>query len=136
MLSVYLIISVISSIGHSNKGGSGGDHVVVGNLPWDASWQELKDLARQCCANNGGADVLRADVPVNDAGRSRGFGVLEFASAADAATAIRSMNGVEFKGDRSIICKHRIRFITGSVMWQYVTMYVCMNDCRAGAGGP
>lgn len=67
----------------------------VGNLPWDAVWQELKDLAR----SQAGIEAARADVPVNDAGRSRGFGILEFASASDAAKAISSLNGIEFKGD-------------------------------------
>jgi RNA recognition motif-containing protein len=72
--------------------------VFVGNLPWDVVWQELKDFARSCA----GVEVARADVPLNDAGRSRGFGILEFASAGDAAKAISSLNGIEFKGNEVV----------------------------------
>ncbi|KWU43023.1 hypothetical protein RHOSPDRAFT_10099, partial [Rhodotorula sp. JG-1b] len=60
----------------------------VSNLPFRVRWQDLKDLMRKC------GTVLRADVALNPAdGRSRGFGVVLFAKAEDAAKAIATYHG-------------------------------------------
>ena len=58
--------------------------VYVGNLSWDVSWQDLKDHFKTV------GHVLHADVLTEAAtGRSKGCGIVSFASARDAATAIR-----------------------------------------------
>ncbi|BGP55142.1 hypothetical protein JCM8202v2_002739 [Rhodotorula sphaerocarpa] len=60
----------------------------VSNLPFRVRWQDLKDLMRKC------GTVLRADVALNPTdGRSRGFGVVLFAKAEDAAKAIATYHG-------------------------------------------
>ena len=42
--------------------------VFVGNLPWDLTWQTLKDHFRAA------GNVVHADVMTDAEGRSRGFG--------------------------------------------------------------
>ncbi|GAA6019520.1 hypothetical protein JCM11491_001323 [Sporobolomyces phaffii] len=60
----------------------------VSNLPFRVRWQDLKDLMRKC------GTVLRADVALSATdGRSRGFGVVLFARAEDAAKAIGVYHG-------------------------------------------
>ncbi|GAA5956600.1 hypothetical protein JCM21900_003616 [Sporobolomyces salmonicolor] len=60
----------------------------VSNLPFRVRWQDLKDLMRKC------GTVLRADVALSPTdGRSRGFGVVLFARAEDAAKAIATYHG-------------------------------------------
>ncbi|BGO91174.1 hypothetical protein JCM10020v2_002825 [Rhodotorula toruloides] len=60
----------------------------VSNLPFRVRWQDLKDLMRKC------GTVLRADVALSPTdGRSRGFGVVLFAKAEDAAKAIATYHG-------------------------------------------
>jgi RNA recognition motif-containing protein len=44
-------------------------------LSWQTSWQELKDHFKQA------GEVLYADVLTSSDGRSRGCGVVEFATA-------------------------------------------------------
>lgn len=68
----------------SGNGYTGEKHqVFVGNLPWSANWQDLKDLAKE---NN--LNPVRADVAFGYDGRSRGWGTLMFASAEEANAAI------------------------------------------------
>ena len=59
--------------------------VYVGNLAYETSWQGLKDHFRQA------GEVLHADVLHEPSGRSKGCGLVSFASAADAANAIDIM---------------------------------------------
>jgi len=64
----------------------------VGNLSYDTSWQDLKDLFRQCGA------VEHVQVMEFADGRKRGFGTVKFSSSADAQAAIDQLNGVELQG--------------------------------------
>jgi len=64
----------------------------VGNLPFHCQWQDLKDLFRAA------GNILRADVALNEDGRSRGFGTVLFASPEDAQTAVRLYHGYEYSG--------------------------------------
>jgi len=73
------------------KGGPG-CRVYVGNLPWETSWQDLKDLMRDV------GDVLYADIYSNDEGRSKGSGVVEFSNPDDAQEAIEKMHDYEYNG--------------------------------------
>jgi RNA recognition motif-containing protein len=66
--------------------------VYVGNLPWSASWQDLKDIAKQF------GDVQHADIITEPSGRSKGFGIVTFADAAGAEQCIAGLNGQEFQG--------------------------------------
>ena len=71
------------------RGGGGGGAVYVGNLSWETSWQELKDHFRNA------GEVSHADVMMEHDGRSKGCGIVSFASARDAANAINTLNQSE-----------------------------------------
>ncbi|KAK7681430.1 hypothetical protein QCA50_015522 [Cerrena zonata] len=70
-----------------------GRSLFVGNLPFHIQWQDLKDLFRM-----GGGTILRADVALGADGRSRGFGMVSFASEQDAERARAMFNGYEYNG--------------------------------------
>ena len=70
-----------------------GASVYVGNLSWDVSWQELKDHFKQA------GQVLHADVMMEPGTtRSKGCGLVTFANARDAATAISTLHDTELNG--------------------------------------
>lgn len=91
-----------TAIHHS--GGGGGDEagigggvahgtkLYVGNLSWEVSWQDLKDVFRGC------GNVTRADVITEPSGRSKGFGVVEMSTVHEANVAINKLNNTEIKG--------------------------------------
>lgn len=66
--------------------------IFVGNLSYETSWQDLKDFMRQA------GEVVHADVLINAMGRSKGCGVVEFASADDAKKAMETLNDKELMG--------------------------------------
>lgn len=55
-------------------------------------WQDLKDYFKSA------GEVTYADVFKLPDGRSRGCGIVEFASPADATNAIETLNDTDFKG--------------------------------------
>lgn len=67
-------------------GFSSGLQVVVHNLPWDCTWQQLKEAFADC------GDIDRADVVFDSRGRSRGFGVVRFPTKEAAEKAVDQMN--------------------------------------------
>jgi len=71
--------------------------IFVGNLPFTTS----ADTLRAFCATVG--DVLRADVPANAAGKSRGYGVVEFASPDVAAAAVATLHDRELEGRKVLV---------------------------------
>lgn len=83
-------------VGRDSAGGSGapGTEVFVGNLPFSATWQNLKDLMR------GAGSVVRADVKTDNWGKSRGFGTVIFATPEEAQAAILQFQGYEMDGRR------------------------------------
>lgn len=72
--------------------GGGSKKVFVGNLPWAVEWQDLKDLCKQY------GDVNYADVPTNEEGKSRGFGLVEFSNMDDAQNCIDNLHGMLLDG--------------------------------------
>lgn len=78
--------------GGGGRGRGGSKKVFVGNLPWAVEWQDLKDLCKQY------GDVNYADVPTNDEGKSRGFGLVEFSNMADARNCIDNLHGMLLDG--------------------------------------
>jgi len=66
----------------------------VGNIPWRASWQDLKDLFRDV------GEVIRVDIPTDRDGRSRGYATVLFEAEAAAGEAIKRFNDYEFEGRR------------------------------------
>jgi len=91
---------------HSSSSGGGGGNsgrftsgaesqsrrVYVGNLSWDVAWQDLKDHMRQA------GEVAYAEVMSESDGRSKGCGIVEFASAEEAQEAISTLTDSELKG--------------------------------------
>eukprot|EP01052_Picozoa_sp_SAG31_P013737 SAG31_NODE_834_length_11650_cov_7.572245_7_plen_93_part_00 len=57
-----------------------GTSVYFGNLPWDVEWKDLKDVASQA------GTCVRADVMKRDDGKSKGWGICEYATVRRAAT--------------------------------------------------
>jgi RNA recognition motif-containing protein len=66
--------------------------IYVGNLPWSATEEELRDLFGQF----GGVTSVKL-VSDRETGRPRGFGFVEMEDA-DAAKAIEALEGAEFGG--------------------------------------
>mmetsp|Transcript_1045 Transcript_1045/g.1620 ORF Transcript_1045/g.1620 Transcript_1045/m.1620 type:complete len:334 (+) Transcript_1045:70-1071(+) len=75
------------------RGAAGsGNRVYVGNLSYDISWHELKDHMRLA------GRVLRADVLQDETGRSKGCGIVEFASREEAQQAINNLTNTQLLG--------------------------------------
>ncbi len=69
-----------------------GTSIYVGNLPWNASEEEVSKLFSQY------GEVLSAKIILDrETGRSRGFGFVEMEKA-DADEAIRAIDGMQFGG--------------------------------------
>eukprot|EP00331_Platyophrya_macrostoma_P002962 CAMPEP_0176429394 /NCGR_PEP_ID=MMETSP0127-20121128/13688_1 /TAXON_ID=938130 /ORGANISM="Platyophrya macrostoma, Strain WH" /LENGTH=348 /DNA_ID=CAMNT_0017811197 /DNA_START=37 /DNA_END=1083 /DNA_ORIENTATION=+ len=79
----------------SSRGG--GAKIVVKNLPWSVTWQNLKDAFREF------GTVVRAEVPQDDKGRSAGYGLITFEKESEAQAAIENMNGADFGGRKIMI---------------------------------
>lgn len=80
-----------------------GRQLFVGNIPFSVGWQDLKDLFR------GAGVVQRANIMQGRDGRSKGHGIVLFATSDDADKAQEMFNGYEWHGrplevreDRSI----------------------------------
>lgn len=65
---------------------------LLAQLPYDVSWQDLKDLFRSA------GNVSRADVNMGPDGRSKGTGIVAFANSNDASNAIAMYHGYDFRG--------------------------------------
>lgn len=72
--------------------------VYVGNLDWNISEEELKDHMQKA------GDVKVCDAPKNPKGRSKGYGIVEYASAADAKNAIDTLDNTQL-GERLIFVR-------------------------------
>jgi len=88
----------------SGKGGKGkysaedkGRVVYVGNLPFRASWQDLKDVFKNC------GNVIRAEMAKDYDGRSRGYAKVLFESEGDAISAIDNLNETDFDGRKMVV---------------------------------
>eukprot|EP00204_Picochlorum_oklahomense_P002633 CAMPEP_0118798172 /NCGR_PEP_ID=MMETSP1161-20130426/604_1 /TAXON_ID=249345 /ORGANISM="Picochlorum oklahomensis, Strain CCMP2329" /LENGTH=315 /DNA_ID=CAMNT_0006725507 /DNA_START=339 /DNA_END=1286 /DNA_ORIENTATION=- len=73
-------------------GFSSGLQVVVHNLPWDCTWQQLKNAFESC------GEIERADVVFDSQGRSRGFGIVRFPNQESAELAVKTMNNKTIGG--------------------------------------
>lgn len=69
-----------------------GCRVYVGNLPWKVTWPILKDHMKQA------GDVVRVDIFEDSQGRSKGCGLVEYASIEEAQEAIKTLNDTEIDG--------------------------------------
>jgi RNA recognition motif-containing protein len=76
--------------------------IYVGNLAWSVSWQDLKDHFKAT-----GHDVTRADIMMSNNGRSKGCGIVEFATAESASQAVLTLNDTELHGRQIFVREDR-----------------------------
>ena len=76
--------------------------VYVGNLAWSVSWQDLKDVMKTT-----GHEVTRADIMLTPDGRSKGCGIVEFATVEGAVQAVTELNDIELNGRRIFVREDR-----------------------------
>lgn len=79
------------------KSGKGGHQVIVKNMPWSVTWQQLKDAFKEYGA------VIRAEVPQDGSGRSKGYGYVKFEKESEAQKAIGGMDGASFNGRKIVV---------------------------------
>jgi len=72
--------------------GAPGCQLYIGNLPYQAGWQELKDLFRTA------GNIVRADINMGPDGRPKGSGIVIFDSPQDAQNACQMYNGFDWNG--------------------------------------
>ncbi|EKX39611.1 hypothetical protein GUITHDRAFT_160003 [Guillardia theta CCMP2712] len=87
-----------------------GCRVYVGNLSWDAQWQDLKDHMR---GPNQNLNVVHADIMYEAGGRSKGCAIVEYASPEDAQRAIAELNDTEMMGRLIFVREDREGFKGG-----------------------
>lgn len=77
---------------HNSFGQNPGNQLYVGNLPYQAGWQDLKDLFRSA------GNIIRADINIGADGRPKGSGTVIFETSKDAQQAISMYNGFDWYG--------------------------------------
>jgi len=91
--------------GPGGGGGGGGPQggedrtLYVGNLPYDASQQEVT----QFLSEHGVQTIVRVHLPAGPDGRPRGFGFVTLGSAEAANEAIIQLRGVEVRGRKLLV---------------------------------
>ncbi len=68
--------------------------IYVGNLPYDATEEEVEALFR----NRSAGPVQRVSLPIDESGRKRGFGFVTMATAEGANAAIDALRGADLRG--------------------------------------
>ena len=76
--------------------------VYVGNLPFDTSWQDLKDHMKSA------GTVVRATMLEGKDGQSKGCAVVSFATATDAQRAIDTLSDSELGGRKIFVREDRV----------------------------
>jgi len=71
----------------------------IGNLPYDASVEEVEGLLN----GTGAGPVVRVHLPMDPDGRKRGFGFVTMASAEAARGAIDALRGADIRGRRLVV---------------------------------
>ncbi|KAI5118546.1 hypothetical protein M0805_008486 [Coniferiporia weirii] len=95
---------------HNVFGGGGqnpGNQLYVGNLPYQAGWQDLKDLFRAA------GNIVRADINIGADGRAKGSGTVIFETSKDAQQAIGMYNGFDWYGRTLEVREDRYAGLSG-----------------------
>eukprot|EP00440_Ansanella_granifera_P042829 gb/GFBE01046432.1/.p1 GENE.gb/GFBE01046432.1/~~gb/GFBE01046432.1/.p1 ORF type:complete len:208 (+),score=54.76 gb/GFBE01046432.1/:1-624(+) len=71
--------------------------VYVGNLPYRAAWQDLKDVFKKH------GEVIRVDVAHDMEGYSKGYATVLFEKEEDATAAIEALNETDFQGRNMMV---------------------------------
>ena len=99
----------------------------VGNLSWDVAWQDLKDHMREA------GEVIHAEVITEPNGRSKGCGIVEYATADEARQAIATLSDTDLKG-RMIFVREDREISTGAFSGTTMTTAGGANASRRGGG--
>ncbi|KAJ4471323.1 hypothetical protein C8J55DRAFT_521364 [Lentinula edodes] len=84
-----------------------GNQLYVGNLPYQAGWQDLKDLFRTA------GNIIRADINIGADGRPKGSGTVVFETPKDAQQAISMYHGFDWYGRVLEVREDRFAGLTG-----------------------
>ncbi|KAH9916963.1 RNA-binding domain-containing protein [Epithele typhae] len=90
-----------------NQSANPGNQLYVGNLPYQAGWQDLKDLFRSA------GNIIRADINIGMDGRPKGSGTVIFETSKDAQQAISMYNGFDWYGRALEVREDRYAGLTG-----------------------
>jgi len=93
---------------HNSFGSNPGNQLYVGNLPYQAGWQDLKDLFRSA------GNIIRADINIGADGRPKGSGTVIFETSKDAQQAISMYNGFDWYGRVLEVREDRYAGLSGS----------------------
>lgn len=88
---------------HNNPG----NQLYVGNLPYQAGWQDLKDLFRTA------GNIVRADINIGADGRPKGSGTVVFETQKDAQNAISMYHGFDWYGRALEVREDRFAGLSG-----------------------
>jgi RNA recognition motif-containing protein len=88
---------------HANPG----NQLYVGNLPYQAGWQDLKDLFRTA------GNIIRADINIGADGRPKGSGTVVFETPKDAQQAISMYHGFDWYGRTLEVREDRYAGLSG-----------------------
>eukprot|EP00531_Pseudo-nitzschia_arenysensis_P007146 CAMPEP_0116130994 /NCGR_PEP_ID=MMETSP0329-20121206/8774_1 /TAXON_ID=697910 /ORGANISM="Pseudo-nitzschia arenysensis, Strain B593" /LENGTH=454 /DNA_ID=CAMNT_0003625405 /DNA_START=56 /DNA_END=1420 /DNA_ORIENTATION=- len=76
----------------NNNSNNSNKQLYVGNLPYECTWQNLKDAFKRF------GPVGHAEVCETANGRTTGFGIIAFVKPSSAEQALKSMDGADFEG--------------------------------------
>jgi len=85
----------------------------VGNIPWTTTVEELREIFSVC------QGVREVDIPTGRQGRSRGYGIVEFASNDDARVAVTRMDGeiIYVRCARDVVMRVCVRVRVRVCVW-------------------
>lgn len=110
--------------------GAPGTQLYIGNIPFQAGWQDLKDLFRSA------GNVVRADLNFGPDGRPKGSGIVVFASPEDAQNAIAQYNGFDWSGRQIEVREDRFAGNTDGGYGGYSGYGSQYNGASFGYGAP
>lgn len=90
-----------------NHANNPGNQLYVGNLPYQAGWQDLKDLFRTA------GNIVRADINLGMDGRPKGSGTVVFETQKDAQQAISMYHGFDWYGRTLEVREDRYAGLSG-----------------------
>ncbi|KAI0337219.1 RNA-binding domain-containing protein [Trametopsis cervina] len=117
-----------ASHNYFGSGSNPGNQLYVGNLPYQAGWQDLKDLFRSA------GNIIRADINIGADGRPKGSGTVIFETAKDAQQAISMYNGFDWYGRTLEVREDRYAGLSGPGSYRGGTRGGLRGGLRGGGG--
>ncbi len=92
--------------------------IYVSNLAYEVSWQDLKDHFKKV------GYVSRADVMMDDTGKSKGYGIVEFTDITSAQKAIDELNNTQICGREIFVRIDRDSVVSSKIKTGYTKLFV------------